>query len=84
MVFSLGSRWAGQAGVLLPFSPLFADDTLFFCEADQGQILYLCSFLVWFEATSGLTINFIKSILVLVGDMLRLGELVDILGCHSA
>ena len=43
---------------------LFVDDTLVFCDADLGQILFLRLVLFWFEVVSGLNINMGKSELV--------------------
>ena len=40
---------------------LFADDTLFFCDASQEQMTFLSWLLMWFEAISGLSINLDKS-----------------------
>ena len=54
---------------------LFADDTLIFCEANHEHIDYLCSILVWFEATSGLRVNLGKSELIQVGEVPFLEEL---------
>lgn len=42
---------------------LFADDTLIFCGAERSQVLYLNLTLMFFEATSGLHINMIKSVI---------------------
>ena len=37
---------------------LFVDDTLIFCDDDLDQVLFLRMILIWFEAVSGLKINF--------------------------
>lgn len=44
-------------GVLSISHLLFADDTHFFCDADSGQIQALRVFLLYFEAVSGLKVN---------------------------
>lgn len=36
---------------------LYADDTLIFCDANEGQLVILRSILVLFEGVSGLHIN---------------------------
>ena len=38
---------------------LFADDTLVFCQASQDQLTNLSWLLMWFEAASGMRINFL-------------------------
>lgn len=63
---------------------LFANATLVLYEVAQGHLFHLQSILIWFEAASGLRINFNKSVLVPVGEMPSLGVLADILGCQTA
>ena len=46
---------------------LFADDTLIFCDANIDHMLILRMVLIWFEAVSGLKVNWGKSELVAVG-----------------
>ena len=46
--------------------------------------IYFEALLVCFEAVSGLKVNFTKSALILVGDVDKLVELADILGCRMA
>ena len=60
----------------------FADDTLFFCDANETQILNIKVIIFCFEAVSGLRINFFKSetIGVRVNEN-RLAMLADIFGC---
>ena len=61
---------------------LFADDTIFFCDADPEQLLHLRMVLSCFEAMTGLGVNMGKSELVLVGKVLNLSFLADILCCR--
>ena len=61
---------------------LFADDTLIFCDADLGQLIFLRHVLTWFEAASGLKTNLGKLELVPVGEVSNVDSLVDILGCE--
>ena len=63
---------------------LFADDTLIFYDALPTQIGKLRDILASFKAMSRLHINFAKSELVPVGDVLNMGELVAILGCRQS
>ena len=46
---------------------LYADDTILFCEPKQDQMAYLSWLLMWFEAISGLKVNFAKSEIIPVG-----------------
>ena len=39
---------------------LFADDTLVFCDANIDQMLILHMVLIWFEAVSGLKVNWVS------------------------
>jgi hypothetical protein len=48
---------------------LFADDTLIFWDADLAHIFNLRLLFTWFEAISGLKINFNKSEMVPVGNV---------------
>ena len=48
---------------------LYADDTLLFCGADQGQLAHLSWLLMWFEIISGLRINLNKSEIIPVGSI---------------
>ncbi|XP_050278053.1 uncharacterized protein LOC126719564 [Quercus robur] len=62
---------------------LFADDTLVFCDADLGQILFLRLVLFWFEVVSGLNINMGKFELVPVSVVPNIVDMVDVLGCKQ-
>ena len=62
---------------------LFADDTLIFFYANIDQMLILRMVLIWFEAVSGLKVNWGKSELVAVGAIHNMDLLVDILGCKQ-
>lgn len=60
----------------------FADDTLFFCDANEMQILNIKVILLCFSAVSGLRINFLKSGMIGVRvNEDRLAMLTDIFGC---
>jgi len=39
----------------------YADDTLFFCEANVKSVFNIKATLNWFELSSGLKVNFMKS-----------------------
>ena len=63
---------------------LFADDTLIFCNAMPSQLRYLQSVFLLFEVASGLKVNLVKSVLILVGNVEQVGILANILGCGVA
>ncbi|XP_034697243.1 uncharacterized protein LOC117923106 [Vitis riparia] len=79
--FLSGCRVKGrsQEGVLISHL-LFADDTLVFCKPSQDQLTYL-SWLLWFEAVSGLRINLEKSELIPVGRVESMDDLAEEFGC---
>uniref|UniRef100_A0A2N9GD12 Reverse transcriptase zinc-binding domain-containing protein n=1 Tax=Fagus sylvatica TaxID=28930 RepID=A0A2N9GD12_FAGSY len=79
--FSVGTM---AANPLMVSHLLFADDTLIFCGADLEQISNLRYVFTWFEAVSGLKINFSKFEIVPVGDVPHIGDLVQILGCKQS
>ena len=58
----------------------YADDTLVFCEADREQLKVLRVIFILFEATSGLRINWYKSFIYPVNEVMELQSLGDILG----
>ncbi|RVW50744.1 hypothetical protein CK203_076894 [Vitis vinifera] len=60
---------------------MFVDDTLVFCEASQGLMVYLSWLLMWFEAISGLKINLDKSEILPMGRVDNVEELTFELGC---
>ena len=62
---------------------LFADDTLIFSDANPAHIFNLQLLFTWFEAISGLKINFNKSEMAPVGNVPELGNLAAILGCKT-
>ncbi|KAG6642230.1 hypothetical protein CIPAW_09G128400 [Carya illinoinensis] len=62
----------------------FADDTLFFCEADPSQVRVLKVLLLCFKATSGLKLNLEKSEMVPIGGVRCIRQLASILGCKIA
>ena len=61
---------------------LFADDTLFFCNANPNQLVTLREILNRFEEVSRLRINLGKLELVLVGEVCNLDVLVGLFGCR--
>jgi hypothetical protein len=76
------SPWAlwGSEQVLV-LHLLFADDTLVFCGASLDQVQALGDLLVCFELVSGLKVNLVKSVVVLVGVVDNVGALAEVLGC---
>ena len=60
---------------------LFVDDTLILCVANKENLEYLCWVFMWFEVILGLKINLEKKELIPIGDVSKLEELVEILGC---
>lgn len=58
----------------------FADDTMFFLNANKNNARGLKNILIWFEVASGLRINFPKSKLFKVGELDRFEKLADMLG----
>uniref|UniRef100_A0A2N9G2U9 Reverse transcriptase domain-containing protein n=1 Tax=Fagus sylvatica TaxID=28930 RepID=A0A2N9G2U9_FAGSY len=78
--FHVGSRDADSVHVS---HLLFADDTLIFSDADPAHIFNLRLLFTWFEAISGLKINFNKSEMAPVGSVHALDSLAAILGCKT-
>ena len=65
-------RFAGRNGETMHIThPLFANDTLVFCNDSEEQLSSLCWILLWFEAYCGLRINLEKSIIMLVGKVVN-------------
>ena len=62
---------------------LFANDTLSFSDANPAHIFNLRLLFTWFEAISGLKINFNKSEMAPVGNVPDLDNLTAILGCKT-
>ena len=60
---------------------LFVDDTLILCVANKENLEYLCWVFMWFEVILGLKINLEKKELIPIGNVSKLEELVEILGC---
>ena len=58
----------------------YADDTLIFCGAEKEQLLIIRLILVYFEAISGLHINWNKSHLYPINVVLEMDHLSQILG----
>jgi hypothetical protein len=76
--FKVGSRdtqWVHVSHLL------FADDTLIFSDANPEHIFNLRLLFTWFEAASGLRINFNKSEMVPVGSVGNVDGLAAIMGC---
>ncbi len=61
---------------------LYADDTIFFCDAHLKQFLYIRMVLTCFEAVIGLKVNMTKREMVLIGEVAGLSALADLLYCH--
>jgi hypothetical protein len=77
--FSVGSR----PPVVNISHLLFADDILVFCGANPNHLHYLWVLHLIFEAVSGVKVNLAKSVLALVGNVDKMGELAGILGCRT-
>uniref|UniRef100_A0A0V0HSZ9 Putative ovule protein n=1 Tax=Solanum chacoense TaxID=4108 RepID=A0A0V0HSZ9_SOLCH len=60
---------------------LYADDTTIFCEPREDQIRFLKTILLFFEASSGLKVNWGKSNLFPIKEVTNILNLADILGC---
>ena len=60
---------------------LFTDDTLIFSDAKPDHVFNLRLLFTWFEAISGLKINFNKSKMVPVGNVPDMVGLASIMGC---
>jgi hypothetical protein len=78
--FQVGSRDTDSVHVS---HLLFADDTLIFSSANPAHIFNLHLLFTWFEAISGLKINFNKSEMAPVGTVPALDSLAAILGCKT-
>ncbi|KAJ9675215.1 hypothetical protein PVL29_024243 [Vitis rotundifolia] len=76
--FKVGGR--GREGLTVSH-PLFADDTLIFCDANADQLQYLSWTFMWFEAISGLKVNLSKTEAIPVGEGIPMETLASILGC---
>ena len=61
---------------------LFADDSIFFCDANPQHMMYIRLVLTFFEAVTGLGVNMSKSEMVPVGVVPNLRVLADIMGCR--
>ena len=59
---------------------VFANDTLIFYDACEGQMLYLSRTLMWFETVSRLKLDQSKSELTRVGEVLDGEDLASLLG----
>ena len=82
--FLTGFKVLGGEGEEMQISHLlFENDTLVFCKDEKDQMVYLSWILVWFEAFSGLKINFEKSSILPVGRVENLEELAEEFGCIS-
>lgn len=60
---------------------LYADDTIIFCEPQEDQIRFIKTSLLFFEASSGLKVNWGKSNLFPIKEVANILNLADILGC---
>lgn len=58
----------------------YADDTLVFCDTDRDQVLILRVIFIFFEAISGLRINWNKSFIYPINEVMDIHSLVNILG----
>ena len=78
--FKVGSRdthWVDMSHLL------FTDDTLIFSDANPEHIFNLRLLFTWFEAISGLRINFNKSEMVPIGNVVNMASLAAIMGCKT-
>ena len=62
--------------------PLFADDTIFFCDACREQILSIRLVLTCFQAFTGLKVKVGKSESVPIGEVRNIQPLANILQCR--
>ena len=62
---------------------LFANDTLVFYRDFSEEMVHLSWILLWFEAISGLRINWEKGTVLAVGGVENLDELALELGCKT-
>ncbi|RVW22024.1 putative ribonuclease H protein [Vitis vinifera] len=76
--FRVGGR--GRKGLIVSH-PLFADDTLIFCDADADQLQYLSWTFMWFEAISSLKVNLSKTEAIPMGEGIPMETLASVLGC---
>ncbi|OIS95712.1 cbl-interacting serinethreonine-protein kinase 9, partial [Nicotiana attenuata] len=72
-----GGRWINWIKYCIS---TYTDDTLVFCEAHREQLKVLRMIFILFEATSGLHINWHKSFIYYVNEVMELQSLADILG----
>lgn len=76
--FNVGSGHGNQIAIS---HLLFADDTIFFCDASVSQVLHIRVILLCFEAVSGLMVNLEKSELVPMGEVPKIAILAELLCC---
>lgn len=60
----------------------YADDTNYFCKPIEERLKYIRLILLLFEATSGLKVNWGKSNLFPIKEVVNLQSLTEILGCN--
>ncbi|WMV24735.1 hypothetical protein MTR67_018120 [Solanum verrucosum] len=76
-----GFNVANEGNLRLEVTHLqYADDTLIFCDAEESQLKILRVILILFEATSGLHINWRKSLIFPINEVNRMQHLTEILG----
>ena len=73
-----GRRGRGECVLHL----LFADDTIFFCDAEVEQVLLVQLLLLCFQAVTGLKVNAAKSEMVPIKEVNNVHALAEILGCR--
>ncbi|CAN1761414.1 Putative ribonuclease H protein At1g65750 [Linum perenne] len=61
---------------------LYADDALLFCEASDAQVRHLAATLICFERVIGLKVNFHKSAVFAVGEVVNLSRFATTFGCQ--
>ncbi|WMV55749.1 hypothetical protein MTR67_049134 [Solanum verrucosum] len=76
-----GFNVANEGNLRLEVTHLqYADDTLIFFDAEESQLKILRVILILFEATSGLHINWRKSLIFPINEVNRMQHLTEILG----
>ncbi|KAL0004004.1 hypothetical protein SO802_011565 [Lithocarpus litseifolius] len=93
-VFSRMLRYMEEVGIIKGFKvcgvgggelcvshPLFANDTILFCNLSVEQLLHIRMLLTFFTIVIGLKSNVSKSEIVQVGEVNNLDELAEVLDC---
>lgn len=78
------SAWTIRVDALEVTQLLYANDSLFLCEAEEIQIRHRRAILTIFKGISGLHVNWNKSSFYPINQVDNMQSLAEILGCQAA